>query len=354
MPSYMVTEPVDSRPEIVLENQIYLPNFEHLQKAFEDVKGRSRSIRQAIHLGILAAQGPSNVVIQGETGTGKELFAKCIHRASTRRSFPFIAVNCAAIPDSLLESELFGYEEGAFTGAKKGGKPGRIELAQGGTLLLDEIGEMSLYLQSKLLRVLQEKTVERLGGTRSIDVDVRFIATTNRNLESLVNAKQFREDLYYRLCVFPIYLPPLRERKEDIPLLVNHFVKQKGLLLGKPFVEVPVDVLRAFYNYHWPGNVRELENLIEYAVSITTTPFISLQSVLHRLRFRTELNPLESTGNLRQLNASQDSILIQALEKYGSTVEGKKRAARELGISLPTLYRRLRKMRGNPGQEATE
>lgn len=303
MSSYVVTGPADRGPEIVLENQIYLPNFEHLQKAFEDVKGRSRSIRQAIHLGMLAAQGPSNVVIQGETGTGKELFAKCIHRASTRRSLPFVAVNCAAIPDSLLESELFGYEEGAFTGAKKGGKPGKIELAQGGTLLLDEIGEMPLYLQSKLLRVLQEKTVERLGGTRSIDVDVRFIATTNRNLESLVNSKQFREDLYYRLCVFPIYLPPLRERKEDIPLLVHHFVKQKGLLLGKPFVEVPVDVLLAFYNYHWPGNVRELENIIEYAVNITTTPFISLQSVLHRLRFRAELSADASTKKaLRCLN----------------------------------------------------
>jgi transcriptional regulator with PAS, ATPase and Fis domain len=235
---------------------------------FDDIIGASESIRKVIDFAKIIANSPSTVLITGESGTGKEVFAQAIHNESPRRDSSFVAVNCGAIPEALIESELFGFEDGAFTGAKKGGRPGKFELANGGTLFLDEIGEMPLDMQVKLLRALQEGEICRVGGSKTIPLDVRIIAATNKDLKQLVNENKFRLDLYYRLSVIPITIPPLRERSEDIPLLINYFLNSKAIRLKKEVPSIDKQTYELLLRYKWPGNIRELENFIEKTVNL--------------------------------------------------------------------------------------
>jgi formate hydrogenlyase transcriptional activator len=290
----------------------------------------------------------STVLVLGETGTGKERIAGAIHKASTRRDRPFIKLNCAAIPFDLLESELFGYEKGAFTGAFAQ-KTGRFEMADRGTLFLDEIGDIPLALQPKLLRVLQEKEFERLGSGKTHHIDVRLVVATHRNLEEMVARKQFRSDLYYRLNVFPIVLPPLRERREDIPLLVSHFVEGFSRRMGKQISSIPRETLDAFTSYSWPGNVRELQNLIERAVilsekGVLANPFAALDTNL--------LGENPTNPNFIVLRParectfwdSQRGVILRALDASGWIVGGLRGAAARLGLKRTTLISKMRKL----------
>lgn len=281
---------------------------------------------------------PSSILITGESGTGKEIAAKAIHYTSNRSNKPFIPVNCANIPENLFESELFGYEEGAFTGAKKRGKSGILEMANNGTVFLDEIGELPHHSQAKLLRFLQDGVIQRLGSITNIPLNVRIIAATNQDLELLMSEGKFREDLFYRLNVIPIHLPPLRERKSDIPLLIEHFIKAMNSRLSKKITGIDMLALKAMTDYSWPGNVRELENSIEYAMNMEETSRISLSSLPVRI-----LNSCQSDSDLRsKLSRSESSIIISALDRNGWDLDGKMKTAEELGISLRTLYRRLK------------
>ncbi|WP_128425495.1 sigma-54 interaction domain-containing protein [Gudongella oleilytica] len=284
------------------------------------------------------SSSPSSVLITGESGTGKEIAAKAIHFTSNRSNKPFIPVNCANIPESLFESELFGYEEGAFTGARKRGKPGILELANNGTVFLDEIGELPHHSQAKLLRFLQDGVIQRLGSITNIPLNVRIIAATNQDLELLMSEGKFREDLFYRLNVVPIHLPPLRERKSDIPILIDHFIKAMNSKLSKRLLGIDDLALEAMMDYSWPGNVRELENSIEYAMNMEETSRINLTSLPARIFSNCELE-----SDLRsKLSKSESSIIISALDKNGWDMNGKIKTAEELGISLRTLYRRLK------------
>jgi transcriptional regulator with PAS, ATPase and Fis domain len=305
-----------------------------------DIKGNSNVIRTLKTRIKNIAQSDSTVLITGESGTGKELFAQAIHSEGKRSNGPFVAVNCAGIPETLLESELFGYEEGAFTGARKGGKSGKFELANGGTLFLDEIGDMPLHLQAKFLRVLQERTVERIGSLSPLPLDVRIIAATNKNLEEEVKNKNFREDLYYRINVIPIEIPPLRFRIEDIEPLALFFLNKFAKILGKNISGFSSQTLELLKAYPWPGNVRELENTIEYAVNMETENFIEPHSLPEKLRIKNaEVKPSLKEN---MLSLEYNTVKL-TLDKYGWNLEGKKRAAKELGISLRTLYRILKK-----------
>ena len=241
---------------------------------FEEIVGASAALKRILRQAEVVAPTDATVLILGETGTGKELVAHAIHRMSPRKHLPFVSLNCAAIPTGLLESELFGYERGAFTGALSQ-KIGRFEMAHRGTLFLDEVGDIPLELQPKLLRALQEKSFERLGGTKTIPIDVRLVAATNRNLSQMMGDKLFRSDLYYRLKVFPITTPPLRDRPEDIPILARHFTKKYATKMGRHIEKIPADTMRALVSWHWPGNVRELENFIERSVILSTGVRIS-------------------------------------------------------------------------------
>ena len=289
----------------------------------------------------------STVLVLGETGTGKECIAGAIHKASPRRDRPFIKLNCAAIPFDLLESELFGYEKGAFTGAFAQ-KIGRFEMADRGTLFLDEIGDIPLALQPKLLRVLQEKEFERLGSGKTHHIDVRLVVATHRNLEEMVARKQFRSDLYYRLNVFPIMLPPLRERRGDIPLLVSHFVEVFSRRMGKQISSIPRETLDAFTSYSWPGNVRELQNLIERAVilsdkGVLANPFSTLDANL----LGEEPNPkfiVLSSGQESTFWDSQRGVILRALDASGWIVGGLRGAAARLGLKRTTLISKMRKL----------
>ena len=283
------------------------------------------------------ANSPSSVLITGETGTGKEMFAKSIHNSSSRKHNPFVPINCANIPENLFESELFGYEEGAFTGAKKGGKPGIFEMANGGTILLDEIGELPLFLQAKLLRVLQENTIQRIGSLHSIPVDIRIIAATNRNLEEMLEEGSFREDLYYRLNVIPFYIPPLRERKDDVELLVYYFIKKYNKKLNKNIYSITPEALSVLKSYNWPGNIRELENVVEYSINIEEKNAIQLETLPKKL----QNTSIDGQGKNNTLSNLEIDLIKTTLDKYGWDVKGKEKAATELGISLRTLYRKL-------------
>ncbi|CAA7601050.1 RNA polymerase sigma factor 54 interaction domain protein [Acididesulfobacillus acetoxydans] len=316
-----------------------------VRMGFSDILGESIQLKQLKEKAHKVAVGESTVLIEGESGTGKELFAQAIHTASSRAGRAFVAINCCAIPDNLLESELFGYEEGAFTGAKHGGKPGKFELANGGSIFLDEIGEMPLYLQGKLLRVLQERKLERVGGVRSIDLDVRVIAATNKDLSEMVAEGEFREDLYYRLQVIPLQLPPLRERKEDIPLLLEYFLARFNRLLGKEFKGFAPDSLALLRGYSWPGNIRELQNSVEYACNMETAAFITAESLPLKIRqFPRRVDSSLSVGmRLRQkMKEVEHQVLAEALEYFGSSAQGKEKIAEVLGISRATIYRKLK------------
>lgn len=304
---------------------------------------RMLKLKQKVHK---VAKTSSTVLITGESGTGKELFAHAIHNASPRRNRAFVRVNCTSIPSELLESELFGYEEGAFTGAKRGGKLGKFEIAQGGTIFLDEIGDMDKSMQAKLLRVLQEKEIERIGGVRPVPVDVRVIAATNRNLEEMILTHQFREDLYYRLNVVLLQVPPLRERKSDLPLLVNELVKKLNRRLGTAVTSVTGEVMELFQQYNWPGNVRELENFLEQAINLSDRNVLYPDDfpVLVK-RLNRQLHGDGTGGAVRPLaevvREAERKAILQALAVTG---HNKKEAARLLGIHRSVLYRKMDKL----------
>jgi formate hydrogenlyase transcriptional activator len=302
------------------------------KRNFEEIVGTSVALRRVLWQVEVVAPTDANVLILGETGTGKELIASAIHRLSPRRNQPFVTLNCAAIPTGLLESELFGYEKGAFTGAL-GQKLGRFELAHRGTLFLDEVGDIPLELQPKLLRALQEKSFERLGGTRTIPIDVRLVAATNRNLAQMMGDKLFRADLYYRLNVFPITVPPLRDRPEDIPILARHFTRKYARIMGRQIDKIQPETMRALVNYSWPGNVRELENFIERAVILSQGS--SLRAPLNELR-AVAVEP--AGGTLEQVEREH---IIRMLRETGGVVS---RVAARLGIPRTTLNAMMRKL----------
>ncbi len=312
---------------------------EHSNFSFQDLVGSSPSFMKAKKRARQVACQDSTVLITGESGTGKELFARAIHNASLRASNPFIGINCSAIPESLLESELFGYEPGAFTGADKRGKPGKIELAHNGTLFLDEIGDMPLYLQTKLLRILQERQLTKLGSVKDINVDVRVIAATNKKLEDLIYKKMFREDLYYRLNVIPLKLPPLREREEDIPIFIEYFLNIYNKRLQKKITSFSKEAVDFLLNYSWPGNIRELENVVEYGISFAESNQIELGDILDRFSSFSDKEACKSFKE--KVAAYEKQIIMETLDKYGWDDHGKRRAADALQMSRATLYRKL-------------
>lgn len=291
------------------------------------------------------AKSTSSVIITGESGTGKELFARAIHAESDRRKDPFVAINCGAIPDTLLESELFGYVKGAFTGADPRGKIGKFELANKGVLFLDEIGDMPLFLQVKLLRVLQDRKITRIGSNQEIQLDVRIIAATNKDLPSMISQYKFREDLYYRLNVIPFEIPPLRSRSEDIPLLFDMFVNKYCHLFQKKLQSVALEVKPKLLCYSWPGNIRELENTVEFMINMMDDDgILALETLPQRILSDRSNNLPDETSKataVRKLEDLEQQEIIHALSLFGSTTEGKKQAARELGIGIATLYRKI-------------
>lgn len=311
--------------------------------SFDDLIGRSKNFKSTIEMAKKASRSDSTVLINGESGTGKELYAHAIHHSSVRRDKPFIKVNCAAIPESLLESEFFGHEKGAFTGAVRT-KLGKVELANGGTLFLDEIGDMNLFLQAKLLRIIQDMEFERVGGTQTIQVNVRFVAATNRNLKELVRKGAFREDLYYRLNVVELAVPPLRKRKDDIPELVEHLIVKFNRKLGKRVKGVSPEALQLLINYEWPGNVRELENVLERAMVVVEGDLLTHTQLSQYIgQFDSVFG--NSITEIMPLEKMEQMMLKAALARYGDSLEGKKKAAQALNISLATLYNKLKKYR---------
>jgi formate hydrogenlyase transcriptional activator len=306
---------------------------------FEGIVGQSAVLRNVLRLVDTVATGNSTVLLLGETGTGKELVARAIHNRSRRRNRTLVKLNCAAIPSGLLESELFGHERGAFTGAVTQ-KVGRLELADQGSLFLDEIGDIPLELQPKLLRVLQEQEFERLGSTRTKKVDVRIVAATHCDLEEMILEKQFRSDLYYRLNVFPICIPPLRERPEDIPLLVRHFVQEAARRMNKTIDAIPSATMEALSQYRWPGNIRELENVIERAVILS--PSSVLRVPLGDLRSR--ISPGHDSGKPHTIADVEREHIRAVLKETGWVLSGPRGAATRLGLNRSTLYFRMKKL----------
>jgi DNA-binding NtrC family response regulator len=338
-----------SRDRLALEN-VYLESETRSELHFGDIVGRSEALRRVLSEIETVAPVDATVLIYGETGTGKELIARAVHNLSSRKSNAFVKLNCAAIPTGLLEAELFGHEKGAFTGAVSQ-RVGRFELAHRGTIFLDEIGEIPLEIQPKLLRVLQEREFERLGSTRTLRTDARLIAATNRDLEVMVDERNFRSDLYYRLNVFPIRLPSLRERREDIPLLVRHFVQQFSQRNNREINSIPSETMKALVRYHWPGNIRELQNVIERAV------IISKGSVLHvpLAELKPDVSPKAKLAIMKASSVQHESLqealdeteraqILRALEQANGLVGGPNGAAARLGIKRTTLHVRMQKL----------
>ncbi|MFC0524676.1 sigma 54-interacting transcriptional regulator [Pontibacillus salicampi] len=332
-----------------LESELtfYKENFSTLRSQhgpFSRMISRSTIMDELKQKAVIAAKTPSNILITGKSGTGKELLADGIHTASERKG-ACIKINCAAIPEDLLESELFGYEEGAFTGAKKGGKPGKFELAHQGTLFLDEIGDMPLPLQAKLLRVLQQREFERVGGTKPVQVDVRLIAATNKHPAELIDQGSFREDLYYRINVIQLHIPSLSERKEDIPLLCDHFIHQLNELHNRDMIGIAREDMELLLDYHWPGNVRQLENVVERAYHFSPSRWIDKEHILldkpQSVGTATKYISSSSTMNReRVLGETEKNMLLEALEK---TNGNRTQAASLLGMSRSTFYNKLKK-----------
>ncbi|HOB69785.1 MAG TPA: sigma 54-interacting transcriptional regulator [Syntrophorhabdaceae bacterium] len=321
-----------------------LSQVERLQKelkdkhTFEDIVGRSPAMMNLFNILPQISESDSTVLIEGSSGTGKELFARAIHNMSNRKKKRFVAVNCAALPDTLLESEFFGYKAGAFTDAKKD-KPGRFLLADGGTIFLDEIGDISPALQVRLLRVLQERTVEPLGATEPIKIDVRVIAATNKDLSQLVQEGKFREDLFYRIKVIHLKMPTLKERKEDIRLLVDHIIEKYNRLQGKNITDISVEAMSRLIEYDYPGNVRELENIIEQAFVLCRGDIIELHHLPAELR--SDMLSSEDRSSSMSLLEMEKNLIAGKLRLYGGN---RKLTARELGIDVSTLYRKILKM----------
>jgi formate hydrogenlyase transcriptional activator len=309
------------------------------ETGFEGIIGRSSVLRRLLQMVETVAGGDSTVLLLGETGTGKELIARAIHSHSPRKARPFVKLNCAAIPTGLLESELFGHERGSFTGAIAQ-KIGRLEVAHQGSLFLDEIGDIPLELQPKLLRVLQEREFERLGSTRTQKVDVRMVAATHRDLEGMILEKQFRSDLYYRLNVFPIQVPPLRERPEDIPLLVQHFVQQATRRMRKTIDTVLSETMEALILYRWPGNIRELENVIERAVILSPGPVLRLSP----RDLKSRITPGQNPDRHQTLEEVERNHILKTLKETSWVLSGPSGAAARLGLNRSTLYFRMKKL----------
>jgi formate hydrogenlyase transcriptional activator len=352
--SWAIEEPVfrhDALVEVDAESaEVALDGDKLSASGLPTIVGNSLALRRVLGMVRIVAPTGATVLINGETGTGKELIAEAIHKCSDRSNDPFVKLNCAAIPTPLLESELFGHEKGAFTGAITQ-RMGRFELAHRGTIFLDEIGEIPLELQPKLLRVLQEREFERLGSTRTLRTDARLIVATNRDLKAMVEEQKFRSDLYYRLNVFPIRVPALRERKEDIPLLVRHFVQKFSRRNNRVIDTIPPQTMEALGRYHWPGNIRELQNVIERAVIISRGPVLNVCV--------TELNP-DISAKTSPVHASVSSVhhqslqnaldetertqILRALEEANGVVSGPNGAAARLGIKRTTLHLRMQKL----------
>lgn len=315
------------------------------QIVFKDIMGESKKLNEVKNIARGVANSKSSVFLRGESGTGKELFARAIHYESNRKNAPFIAINCASIPDNLLESELFGYEGGAFTGAKKEGKMGKFELANRGTLFLDEIGDLPIHIQPKLLRALQEQSFMRVGGKETININFRLVSATNRNIEEMVSNGEFREDLYYRLNVIPINIPPLRERREDIELLSEYLLEKNCRKLGKERKYLSEELRQVIYRYSWPGNIREMENTIEYLVNIVRGEEIKLSDLPKHIANNLLLESQREEDFQGSLSEKMDNyekeILREYLDSFGSTTEDKKLIAEKLNINLSTLYRKL-------------
>ncbi|HEX67678.1 MAG TPA: sigma-54-dependent Fis family transcriptional regulator [bacterium] len=308
-----------------------------------EIIGKSKAIKEVMELARKVAPEDTTVLLQGETGTGKELVARAIHKLSPRKNGPYVVVNCAAIPENLLESELFGHRKGAFTGALKD-KKGRIEIADGGTLFLDEIGSLSLPLQAKLLRFLETKEIQPLGSEDTFRVDVRVIAATNQDLRKRVEEGNFREDLFYRLNVFPIYIPPLRERKEDIPLLANYFLKLYSKKMNKKIEKIDDGAMELLLKYSWPGNVRELENVIERAVVLADSPIVS-KEFLPLLPACEEITGPYQERKKRLLENFEREYFKELLQKHNGIIS---KVAKEAGIDRKNLYLKLKKWGINP------
>jgi formate hydrogenlyase transcriptional activator len=325
------------------QEKLYLEDEIRSELNFEEIVGKSEALRRVLTQVETVAPTDSTVLIYGETGTGKELIARALHDLSSRHSNAFVKLNCAAIPTGLLESEMFGHERGAFTGAIAQ-RVGRFELASRGTVFLDEIGEIPLELQPKLLRVLQEREFERLGSSRTLKSDARLIAATNRDLEAMVNEQKFRSDLYYRLNVFPVRVPALRERPEDVPLLVRHFVQQFSRRMNKSIDTIPSETMTTLMRYHWPGNIRELQNVIERAVILSTGPVLKVPT--DELRPRTDAPPVSNgNGNLQAaLDDAERQGILATLEKTNWKVAGPNGAAALLGMHRSTLQSRMQKL----------
>lgn len=318
---------------------------EERKYTLDGILGTSKIITDLKQKMRMVANTDSTILITGESGTGKELFARAIHEESPRKGSPFIAINCGAIPENLLESELFGYEDGAFTGAKRGGKPGKFELADGGSIFLDEIGDMPLHLQVKLLRVIQELSVEPIGSIRQVRVDVRIIAATNRNLEEMIRTRQFRSDLFYRLSVIPFFIPPLRERSEDLVLLLHYFLDKYNLTLGKRITGFTKEAEQKILAYPWPGNVRELENAVEYAVNIATNGQVDVACLPTRiLDFCMQNVTSDTQHGITTMVEIERNAIINALKRFGNSGSDKAKAAQSLGMSRSTFYRKLKEL----------
>jgi formate hydrogenlyase transcriptional activator len=324
-----VSAPDSRQPDLDL--QASSPN------CFSDIIGQCPSIRRVLEQVAIVAPTDSTVLLIGETGTGKELIARAVHNLSSRRERSLVRMNCAAIPSGLLESELFGHEKGAFTGALMQRK-GRFELADGGSLFLDEIGDISLELQPKLLRALQEHEFERVGGTRTIHVNVRIIAATHRDLPQMIREMKFREDLFYRLKVFPIHVPPLRERTEDIPLLVHYFVSTISRKMNKSIRTIPCAVMKAMTRYSWPGNIRELQNFIERSVILSQSEVLA--APLSELDISPQLPSLE----VSTLRESERHVILEALRSANGKLSGQGGAAELLGLKRTTLQSKMRRL----------
>jgi len=308
---------------------------------FKNIIGNSKALKSLLDSVLIVAPSETSVLLLGETGTGKEKIAESIHLLSSKKSKPFIKVNCAALPATLIESELFGHERGAFTGAFEK-RIGKFEQANGGTIFLDEIGEMSVEIQAKILRVLQEKEIERIGGTNTLKINVRIITATNRNLENEIAEGHFRLDLYYRLNVFPIVLPPLRERKEDIPVLVEYFIQQFNRKTGKQISDITSQALKKLMIYDWPGNIRELENIIERSMLLTTGPVISDVIIPDSQKMTKRL--LSDAQAVKTIEENERDNIVAALKKCKGKIYGEGGAAELLNINVSTLNSKIKKL----------
>jgi transcriptional regulator with PAS, ATPase and Fis domain len=339
---FKLTEELKKSNNIIKDLEKRVKQMGKAKYSFNDIIGETAESKETKRLAMKISKKEMNVLITGESGTGKELYANSIHNSSSRRDYPFVAVNCATLENNLLESELFGYEEGAFTGAKKGGKIGLFQEANGGTIFLDEISEMDYRLQAKLLRTLQENVVRPIGGVSEKVIDVRVIAATNKELEKMIEQNKFRRDLYYRIAVFSLNIPPLRNRRGDIKDLIGFFLQKMEQKL-KSKIGISEDAMNILYNYDWPGNIRELRNTIEFAANMADDSIIkpdNLPKLIQTEGIKKNIIKLRQLEEI--IRETEVSEIKKAVLTYGDTVEGKKKAAEALGISLATLYNKLK------------